>query len=75
LSHRKRGGELKPKIQSLRIIAVGDVVRFKGGGSPMTVQTIEGEEAICTFSLGGWQRLRLEVLEKVPDQLYWWGRG
>jgi hypothetical protein len=58
-----------------RIIAVGDVVRFKGGGSSMTVQKIEGDEAICAFSLGGWQRLKLEVLEKAPDELYWWGRG
>jgi hypothetical protein len=58
-----------------RIIAVGDVVRFKGGGSSMAVQKIEGEEAICAFSPGGWQRLKLEVLEKAPDELYWWGRG
>ncbi len=56
-------------------IAVGDVVRFKGGGSPMTVEKIECDEAICVFSLGGKQRLRLEVLEKAPEELYWWGKG
>ena len=56
-------------------IVVGDVVRFKGGGSPMTVEKIEGDEAICVFSLGGKQRLKLEVLEKVPDEKHWWDRG
>jgi uncharacterized protein YodC (DUF2158 family) len=49
-------------------IAVGDIVRFKGGGSPMTVEKIEGDEATCVFSLGGKQRLKLEVLEKVSDE-------
>lgn len=53
----------------------GDVVRFKGGGSPMTVERIEGDEAICVFSLGGKQRLKLEVLEKVPDEPHWWDPG
>jgi hypothetical protein len=53
-------------------IAVGDTVRFKGGGSAMTVEAIEGDEAICVFSLGGKQRLRLEVLEKVPEEHHWW---
>ncbi len=56
-------------------IAVGDVVRFKGGGSAMTVEAIEGDEAICVFSLGGKQRLKLEVLEKVPEEHHWWDRG
>ena len=56
-------------------IAVGDLVRFKGGGSSMTVQKIEGDEAICAFSLGGRQRLKLEVLEKVQDEPPWWDRG
>ena len=27
----------------------------------MTVQKIEGDEAICVFSLGGKQRLKLDV--------------
>src|SRR5208283_4961456 len=53
-------------------IDVGDVVRFKGGGSSMTVEKIEGNEAICVFSLGGKQRLKLEALEKVQDEPYWW---
>jgi uncharacterized protein YodC (DUF2158 family) len=44
-------------------ISVGDVVRFKGGGSPMTVEKINGDEAICTFSLGGKQRLKLDAVE------------
>jgi len=56
-------------------IDVGDVVRFKGGGSSMTVEKIEGNEAICVFSLGGKQRLKLEALEKVQDEPYWWSRG
>jgi hypothetical protein len=56
-------------------IAMGDVVRFKGGGSSMTVEKIEGNEAICVFSLGGKQRLKLDVLEKVPDEPLWWDRG
>jgi hypothetical protein len=56
-------------------IAVGDVVRFKGDGSSMTVEKIEGDEAICTFSLSGRQRLRLEVLEKVLDEPHWWDQG
>jgi uncharacterized protein YodC (DUF2158 family) len=30
-------------------IAVGDVVRFKGGGSPMTVEKIEGDESYLCF--------------------------
>ena len=55
-------------------IAVGDVVRFKGGGSSMTVEKIEGDEAICVFSLGGWQRLKLDLLEKVPDERHWWNQ-
>ncbi len=55
-------------------IAVGDTVRFKGGGSPMTVEVIEGDEAICVFSLGGKQRLKLEVLEKSPEEHHWWDR-
>ena len=53
-------------------IVVGDIVRFKGGGSSMTVQKIERNEALCVFSLGGEQRLRLEVLEKAPDERHWW---
>ena len=56
-------------------IVVGDVVQFKGGGSSMTVDKIEGEEAICVFSLGGRQRLRLDVLEKVKDEPQWWDRA
>ena len=52
-------------------IVVGDVVRFKGGGMPMTVEKVEGDEAICV-SLGGKQRLRLDDLEKVPDEHRWW---
>ena len=56
-------------------IAVGDTVRFKGGGSPMTVEKIEGDEAICVFSLGGKQRLKLEVLEKVPEERHRWDQG
>jgi len=56
-------------------IVVGDIVRFKGGGSAMTVEAIEGHEAICVFSLGGKQRLKLEVLEKVPEEHHWWDRG
>ncbi len=54
-------------------ILVGDTVRFQGGGSSMTVEAIEGAEAICAFALGGTQRLRLEVLEKVPQEHHWWG--
>ena len=53
-------------------IVVGDIVRFKSGGSPMTVEQIEGDEAVCVFSLGGKQRLRLGVLEKVPEEHHWW---
>ena len=56
-------------------ISVGDVVRFRGGGSSMTVEKIEGDEAICVFSLGGKQRLKLEALEKVQNEPYWWDRG
>ena len=56
-------------------IVVGDVVRFKGGGSAMTVEVIEGDEAICVFSLGGKQRLKLEMLEKVPEEHHWWDHG
>ena len=41
----------------------------------MTVEAIEGDEAICAFSLGGKQRLKLEVLEKVPEEHHWWDRG
>lgn len=53
-------------------ILVGDTVRFKGGGSSITVEAIVGDEAICTFALGGTQRLRLEVLERVPEAHHWW---
>ena len=53
-------------------ILVGDAVRFKGGGSSMTVEAMEGDEAICTFALGARQRLRLEVLERVPEEHHWW---
>ena len=53
-------------------IAAGDVVRFKGGGSSMIVEKIEGDDAICTFSLGGTQRLKLDTLEKVPEEHHWW---
>jgi uncharacterized protein YodC (DUF2158 family) len=56
-------------------IVVGDIVRFKGGGTPMTVEKIEGDEAICVFSLGGKQRLKLDVLEKVPEEHHWWNKG
>jgi uncharacterized protein YodC (DUF2158 family) len=56
-------------------IMVGDMVRFIGGGSPMTVEKIEGDEAICTFLLGGSQRLKLNVLEKVPEEHHWWDKG
>ena len=56
-------------------IVVGDIVRFKGGGSAMTVEAIEGDEAICVFSLGGKQRLKLELLEKVPEEHHWWDLG
>ena len=56
-------------------IAVGDVVRFIGGGSPMTVEAIEGDEAICVFSIGGRQRLKLDVIEKVPEEHHWWDKG
>jgi uncharacterized protein YodC (DUF2158 family) len=56
-------------------IMVGDLVRFIGGGSPMTVEKIEGGEAICTFLLGGSQRLKLNVLEKVPEEHHWWDKG
>ena len=49
-------------------ITVGDSVRFKGGGSAMIVEAIEGDEAVCTFSLGGKQRLKLALLEKVPEE-------
>ena len=55
-------------------IVVGDVVRFIGGGSPMTVAKIEGDEAICVFSLGGKERLKLDVLEKVSEEHHWSGR-
>ncbi len=50
-------------------IKTGDVVQFKGGGSPMTVEKIEGGEAICVFSLGGKQRLKLALLEKISSGL------
>jgi uncharacterized protein YodC (DUF2158 family) len=46
-------------------IKVGDIVQFKGGGSPMTVERIEGSQAVCVFSLGGAQRLNLVLLEKI----------
>ena len=63
---------LRHKKVMVEQIAAGDVVRFKGGGSPMTVEAIEGEEAICVFSLGGKQRLKLDVLEKLPEEHHWW---
>ncbi len=56
-------------------IAVGDLVRFAGGGSSMTVEQIEGEEAVCVFSLGGKQRLKLAMLEKAPEEPHWWDGG
>ncbi len=56
-------------------IVVGDIVRFKGGGSTMTVEEIEGDEAVCVFALGGKQRLKLDVLEKASDEPHWWDRG
>ena len=40
----------------------------------MTVEAIEEDEAICVFSLGGKQRLKLAVLEKVPEEHHWWDR-
>ena len=65
---------LRDKKVMVEQIVAGDVVRFKGGGSPMTVEAIEDDEAVCVFSLGGRQRLRLEVLEHVPDEPHWWDR-
>lgn len=56
-------------------IAVGDTVRFKGGGSTMIVEAIDGGEAICVFSLGGKQRVRLDVLERTPEEKHWWDLG
>ena len=56
-------------------IVVGDTVRFKGGGSPMTVEQIEGDEAVCVFALGGEQRVKVDVLEKVSDEPHWWDGG
>ena len=56
-------------------IVAGDIVRFKGGGSSMTVERAEGDEAICVFSLGGKQRLKLAVLERTPDEPHWWDPG
>ena len=53
---------------------VGDVVRFVRGGSSMTVEAIEGDEAICAFSLGGKQLLKLADIEKVPEEYHWWDR-
>lgn len=38
----------------------------------MIVEKIEGDDAICTFSLGGTQRLKLDTLEKVPEEHHWW---
>ena len=55
-------------------IVEGDIVQIKGGGSAMTVEKIEGDEAVCVFLLGGKQRLKLEVLEKVPPEDHWWDR-
>lgn len=46
-------------------LKVGDIVQFKGGGSPMTIERIEGGEAICVFSLGGKQRLKFVLIEKI----------
>jgi hypothetical protein len=54
------------KAVSQGTIAAGDVVQFKGGGSSMTVEIVEGEEAVCTFLLGGKQRLKVALLEKRP---------
>ena len=68
-------GACRHKRVMEELIVVGDVVRFKGGGSPMTVEKIEGDEAICVFSLGGKQRLKLDVLEKVTEEHHWWDRG
>ncbi len=48
---------------------------FKGGGSPMSVEQIEGDEAVCVFALGGKQRVKVDVLEKVSDEPHWWDRG
>ncbi len=70
----RHGCETLSKVMEGQI-AVGDVVRFKGGGSSMVVEKIEGDEAVCAFLLGGKQRLKLEVLEKVPDEPHWWDRG
>jgi len=53
-------------------IVVGDFVRFKGGGSAMKVEKIEGDVAVCVFTLGGTQRLKLDVLEKAPEEHHWW---
>ncbi len=64
-------GDLEKKLPDERL-AVGDVVRFKGGGSSMIVEKIEGDEAVCVFSLGGKQRVRLSLLEKSPDESHWW---
>jgi hypothetical protein len=55
-------------------IVVGDIVRFKGGGSSMKVEKIEGDEAICVFALGGTQRVKLLILEKITEEHHWWDR-
>jgi len=49
-------------------IKPGDVVQFRGGGSPMNVEQVEGAEAICVFSLGGKQRVKLALLEKISNE-------
>jgi len=67
---RLREGEVV--VTGQEPIRVGDLVRFKGGGSTMTVESIEGEEATCTFLLGGRQRLPLAALERVPEEPHWW---
>jgi len=66
------GGKVRRKLKIMEEqIEVGDVVRFKSVGSPMTVEKIDGDEATCVFSLGGKQRLKLEVLKKAPDKPPW----
>ena len=69
---KARARPLKASRVMQEQIVAGDIVRFKGGGSSMTVQKIERNEALCVFSLGGEQRLRLEVLEKASDEPHWW---
>ena len=54
------------------LLAVGDVVRFRGGGSLMVIEKIERDQAICVFSLGGRQRVSLKFLKRVPEERHWW---